>query len=105
MTDFHKLVYEAHDPTPNGPHGWIQWKGTDVCMDLHCSCGYHGHVDTDFFYFYECPKCHARYAVAQYVKLIPLSDELVAVYRKDPWGSDGPNFQTSRLEDEETADD
>ena len=21
------------------PHGWIQWKGTGVCMDVHCKCG------------------------------------------------------------------
>lgn len=28
-------------PTPNG---WIQWKGTDVCMDVYCSCGYHSRV-------------------------------------------------------------
>jgi len=31
-----------------GPHAWIQWKGTDVCMDVRCSCGNHGHVDADF---------------------------------------------------------
>jgi len=24
------------------PHGWVQWKGTDVCMDVHCACG---HID------------------------------------------------------------
>lgn len=21
------------------PHGWIQWKGTDVCVDIYCKCG------------------------------------------------------------------
>ena len=35
----------------DGPHGWIQWKGTDVCIDLHCECGSHGHVDGDFVYY------------------------------------------------------
>jgi hypothetical protein len=51
-----------------GPHGWIQWKGTDVCMDVHCSCGTSGHVDTEFAYFYRCP-CGKVWAVGQSVKL------------------------------------
>ncbi len=53
-------------------YGWIQWKGTNVCIDIHCACGHAGHVDTDFFYAYECPQCHAKYAVAQVIRLIPL---------------------------------
>ena len=101
MSDFYDLVYTAHDPTPSGPHGWIQWKGTDVCIDLHCSCGYHGHIDGDFLYFYECPKCHAKYALASHIKLIPLTPEMLAAYKESRWGEDGPNFQTCRLEDED----
>lgn len=60
---------------PSEAHGWIQWKGTDVCIDLHCSCGHHGHVDGDFFYYYRCPKCQRAYAVGQNVKLIALTPE------------------------------
>ena len=44
-------------PTPvdhSKPHGWIQWKGTDVCMDTHCVCGHHGHIDAPFAYYYRC---------------------------------------------------
>lgn len=29
-----------------GPTGFIQWKGTDVCMDVYCKCGYHSHIDS-----------------------------------------------------------
>lgn len=65
----------SQDFQPTGPHGWIQWKGTNVCVDLYCSCGHHGHVDADFFYHYECPKCHAKYAVGQNIALIPLTPE------------------------------
>ncbi len=54
-------------------HGWIQWKGTDVCMDIHCKCGHFGHIDADFFYCYKCPKCDRKYAVGQNVKLIELN--------------------------------
>jgi hypothetical protein len=81
MKDYNKFfetVYEQHDIRPV-PNGWIQWKGTDVCMDVYCACGYHGHVDVDFFYFYECPKCHQKYAVGQTVPLIPLTPELIAL--------------------------
>jgi hypothetical protein len=59
------------------PYGWIQWKGTHVCIDLHCDCGYLGHVDDSFFYYYECPACNKKYAVGSIIKLIPLSNEQV----------------------------
>jgi hypothetical protein len=60
------------------PHGWIQWKGTDVCIDLHCVCGHHGHFDGDFFYYYQCPACGARYAVGMNVALIPMTEQQAA---------------------------
>lgn len=39
------------------PHCYIQWKGTDVCVDLYCTCGEHLHFDGWFLYFWKCPKC------------------------------------------------
>lgn len=60
--------------TPEKPHGWIQWKGTSVCIDLHCSCGEHGHFDGDFFYGYACV-CGKKYAVGQNVRLIELTPD------------------------------
>ena len=74
MDDFYNSVYVNDNPAGEA-HGWIQWKGTDVCVDMHCKCGHHGHFDGDFLYFYECPACHAKYAVGQNVKLIPLTEE------------------------------
>ena len=53
-----------------GTHGWIQWKGTDVCMDFHCKCGYQGHIDDEFVYYIECPECHALYEVSGFVEMI-----------------------------------
>ena len=73
---FYNTVY-AQDSKVEGTTGWIQWKGTDVCMDINCVCGHHGHVDRDFFYFFECPKCKQRYAVGQNVQFIPLTPELI----------------------------
>lgn len=58
----------ARDAIPS-PHGWIQWKGTEVCIDLYCVCGNHEHYDGDFFYFYECSNCRRKYAVGMSVRL------------------------------------
>jgi hypothetical protein len=43
--------------TYDDPHGWIQWKGTEVCMDFYCVCGYHSHIDAYFTYVIQCPDC------------------------------------------------
>lgn len=53
---------------------FIQWKGTAVCMDVYCKCGYHGHVDGDFCYEVECPKCKQQYRVGSEVKLEPITN-------------------------------
>jgi hypothetical protein len=66
------------------PHGWIQWKGTNVCMDVHCRCGAHMHIDDDFVYFIECPHCGAVYAVGNHVELILLHGKEVDEARKTP---------------------
>lgn len=55
-------------------YGWIQWKGTDVCMDVHCVCGYSGHIDEDFAYFIKCPSCGRYYEVSGFVKLYEHND-------------------------------
>jgi hypothetical protein len=54
-------------------HGWIQWKGTNVCMDVHCKCGAHGHIDAEFAYFIKCAHCGRIYATGQNIKLIELT--------------------------------
>jgi hypothetical protein len=56
-------------------HGWIQWKGTNVCMDVHCKCGAHCHVDADFAYHLKCPHCGRVYTTGCNVKLIELTPE------------------------------
>ena len=65
-------------PTPEGPHGWIQWKGTNACMDVYCACGHHGHVDADFAYNVKCPECGRVYACDGHIKLVELTPEEAA---------------------------
>lgn len=39
------------------PSVYIQWKGTEVCLDFHCVCGPGkiGHFDGGFAYAVKCP--------------------------------------------------
>lgn len=75
FSSFYKAVYEQQDAKPSPASGWIQWKGTNICIDLYCECGEHGHIDGEFFYYYECSSCHRKFAVGQNVKLIELTKE------------------------------
>ncbi len=43
------------------PRAFIQWKGTDVCMDFHCKCGAHCHFDGYFAYVVQCPHCMTKW--------------------------------------------
>lgn len=58
----------------DAPHGWVQWKGTDVCMDVHCTCGALFHVDGDFCYAVRCRDCGQAYAVNGNVRLHPVDE-------------------------------
>jgi hypothetical protein len=48
------------DETPTNAMGWVppanflQWKGTDVCIDLHCVCGRSPHYDGEFLNSWRC---------------------------------------------------
>jgi hypothetical protein len=59
----------------NAPHpgmAFIQWKGTDVCMDLHCpACQHHNHYDGDFCYFVQCAKCKTVFQMNCFVQFRP----------------------------------
>lgn len=92
MSDAYTDVY-SNDHPGDGAHGWIQWKGTDVCVDLHCACGSHGHFDGYFMYSVQCEDCGRRYAVGQNVKLIELNTPELEEAAKQPWLSDFKPFK------------
>lgn len=56
------------------PHGWIQWKGTDVCMDIYCECSEHFHIDDTFAYHVQCPICKRVYFCNGHIELIKLEE-------------------------------
>lgn len=64
------------------PRTFVQWKGTDLCMDLMCPCGCDSHIDGMFAYYVECPSCHAIYEMPTQIPLkrvssLPDGDEAV----------------------------
>ncbi len=67
-----EAAYEIQETYAGKPHGWIQWKGTDVCMDIHCKCGQHSHYDGDFLYHVQCPACKTVYMCNGHIELIEL---------------------------------
>lgn len=48
---------------------FIQWKGTDLCMDWFCEDGHQNHWDGDFAYEISCIDCGKKYYPESSVKL------------------------------------
>lgn len=40
---------------------FIQWKGTDACLELRCECGQTEHRDGMFLYHVKCIGCGSWY--------------------------------------------
>lgn len=72
--EMHERVYGFEQEIPM-PRGWIQYKGTEICIDIHCNCGNSSHFDGDFAYALRCPHCSKVFALGQTIRLIELSEE------------------------------
>jgi len=70
-----RAAWDVAEKLEGKPHGWIQWKGTDVCMDIHCECGYLSHVDGIFAYHVKCPECGRIYHCNGHIELIEIEKE------------------------------
>lgn len=71
-------TFEWSDSTAPGagPHAFIQWKGTDVCMDCRCLCGQSFHVDGYFAYAVRCEHRGREYELSVYVAMREGHDQL-----------------------------
>lgn len=63
-------------PPETPSHGWIQWKGTNVCMDIHCQCGSTFHYDGERLYFWACGDCGRTYMVDGHIALRELPSDV-----------------------------
>lgn len=51
---------------------FIQWKGTDLCMDFYCTCGENSHFDGYYAYAVKCMKCGQVYSMPTNINPIPV---------------------------------
>lgn len=70
-----EIAWQIQETYKDEPHGFIQWKGTNVCMDVYCKCGTHFHIDSDFAYYVKCPKCKKIYMCNSHIELIQIDEE------------------------------
>jgi hypothetical protein len=70
-----EMAWEIQETYDRQPHGWVQWKGTDVCMDVHCKCGHTSHLDAICAYTVKCPACGTVYMCNGHIELIELEEE------------------------------
>lgn len=61
---------------PGGPQCGIQWKGTDVCIDLYCDCGQHHHYDGCFLNAWKCGACGQIWEMGWEVKMRPAREPM-----------------------------
>ena len=73
VAETEKIAWDIQETFKNKPHGWIQWKGTDVCMDLNCKCGELSHIDAEFAYNVQCPFCGTVYFCNGHIELIEVT--------------------------------
>lgn len=50
-------------------NGFVQWKGTDVCLDFTCLCGTGLHFDGDFAYALRCWSCERIWELPSYIPM------------------------------------
>ena len=68
-------AWEVQEKYDGLPHGWIQWKGTNACMDVHCKCGELFHIDSLFAYHVKCPHCGTVFMCNGHIEIIELEIE------------------------------
>ena len=54
---------------------FIQWKGTDICMDFYCDCGTQNHYDGFFAYYVRCQGCKQVYKMDTKIMMEKTNDE------------------------------
>lgn len=60
---------------PGEPWTFIQWKGTNLCMDLRCTCGTHSHYDGYYMYYIRCADCGQVYMLGSRITCVPVTHD------------------------------
>jgi len=65
--DFPDRAFPHTRPEGSDASMFLQWKGTDVCLDFDCRCGASGHLDGYFAYAVRCTACGTVYELGTQV--------------------------------------
>jgi hypothetical protein len=65
--DWHDGEFPGTRPEGSDASMFIQWKGTNLCMDFVCRCGDSGHFDGYFAYLVRCTTCGTVYRMGTQV--------------------------------------
>lgn len=89
LVDHYRDLFNREAVPDDQPHGWIQWKGTDVCVDLRCVCreddDEFGHYDGYGMYAIQCAKCGRVYRVMQNIGLVEATTDEQRQFLLDGW--------------------
>jgi len=66
-----QMRFDPDYSTIRGTSVFVQWKGTDVCLDFTCECGAGGHFDGEFAYQLRCSACSRVWDMPHSFALIP----------------------------------
>lgn len=66
-----RYVVEVNQPVDGDTcEAFIQWKGTDVCLDVYCPCGADVHFDGMFAYAVRCWSCQRVWSLPSMLILV-----------------------------------
>ncbi len=90
LLSYEDVIEGVYEPSPGQTKASVQWKGTDVCIDIWCKCGAHLHFD-GYFMYWLCPHCETRYACDPRINLVEIPSDLraqlddsAAIQKPDP---------------------
>jgi hypothetical protein len=75
-----------------------QYKGTDLCADFRCGCGFVSHIDAHNAYGVRCTQCGTIYAMPQDIQLVgvlknaPLPPVVLNIWDEDDDEAFDPAF-------------
>ncbi len=55
---------EKADGLDGRPNTYVQWQGSDLCLDFNCPCGNWGHLDVGFLFALRCASCGRSWRIA-----------------------------------------
>lgn len=55
----------------NDLYAFIQYKNTDICVDIECLCGESFHYDGYFAYYLQCPNCNQIFKLNTHIEIQP----------------------------------